>query len=262
MASASSSQPNTTLYINNLNDKINKEEMRSQLFALFTTHGRVIDVVASKGPKMRGQAFLVFTDLAGATTAMRACEGMIFYDKPLRITYAKSKSYATSRREDPNFVPPTSVHARSNLLQIGKSTISSADKRQRDEEDVDGERKSKRERSEEESEDDEEMEIDEDEEQQNRVPATMPQITEQPSAHLLCTNLPQEVTDDVLSVLFQQYQGFQSTHVSPSPTSNAAGMKVKMAQVLFESPELATTAKEALDGFALKKGWKMTVAYI
>ena len=76
-------QPNTTLYINNLNDKINKEELRTQLYALFATHGKVIDVVATKSPKMRGQAFLVFADLAGATTAMRACAGMTFYDKPL-----------------------------------------------------------------------------------------------------------------------------------------------------------------------------------
>lgn len=77
------SQPNTTLYINNLNDKVNKDELRSQLYALFTTYGKVIDVVASKSTKMRGQAFLVFTDLAAATTAMRACEGMMFYDKPM-----------------------------------------------------------------------------------------------------------------------------------------------------------------------------------
>jgi U2 small nuclear ribonucleoprotein B'' len=76
-------QPNTTLYINNLNDKINKEELRTQLYALFTTHGRLIDVVATKSPKMRGQAFLVFADLAGATSALRACEGMTFYDKPM-----------------------------------------------------------------------------------------------------------------------------------------------------------------------------------
>lgn len=78
-----SSQPNTTLYINNLNDKITKEELKTQLYALFTTYGRIIDVVASKSPKMRGQAFLVFSDLAGATSALRACEGMVFYDKPL-----------------------------------------------------------------------------------------------------------------------------------------------------------------------------------
>jgi hypothetical protein len=76
-------QPNTALYINNLNDKINKEELRTQLYALFATYGKLIDVVATKSPKMRGQAFLVFADLAGATAAMRACAGMTFYDKPL-----------------------------------------------------------------------------------------------------------------------------------------------------------------------------------
>lgn len=77
------SHPSTTLYVNNLNDKVNKEELRSQLYALFTTYGKTIDIVASKGPKMKGQAFVVFVDLASATTAMRACEGMIFYDKPM-----------------------------------------------------------------------------------------------------------------------------------------------------------------------------------
>lgn len=83
MADTASTQPNTTLYINNLNDKINKEEIRSQLYALFTTYGKLIDVVATKTPKMRGQAFLVFTDLASATAALRACDGMPFYDKPM-----------------------------------------------------------------------------------------------------------------------------------------------------------------------------------
>ena len=80
---STSNPPNTTLYVHNLNDKIKKQELRAQLFALFTTYGKIIDVVALKGAKMKGQAFLVFTDLAAATSAMRACEGMMFYDKPL-----------------------------------------------------------------------------------------------------------------------------------------------------------------------------------
>jgi hypothetical protein len=50
--------------------------------------------------------------------------------------------------------------------------------------------------------------------------------------------------------------------VTWSPTPNAAGVQVKMAQVLYENLDLATTAKEALDGFLLKKGWQMSVTYI
>ncbi|KAF8974302.1 hypothetical protein BDZ97DRAFT_1772867 [Flammula alnicola] len=254
--SSSSNQPNTTLYINNLNDKVNKEELKSQLFSLFTTYGKIIDIVASKSQKMRGQAFLVFTDLAGATSAMRACEGMVFYDKPLHIDYAKSKSYATLRAEDPEFVPPTAANASAVLTQNGK--------RPRDGDVGDSERQPKREKAED---SDEEMEIDDEEETAQKndasvAPSSMPTQVQQPSSRLLCTNLPQEVTDDVLSVLFQQYKGFQKTHVTWSPALNAAGVRVKMAQVLFESPELATTAKEALDGFTLKKGWHMSVVYI
>ena len=79
----SSSQPNETLYINNLNDKVGKEELRNQLYALFTSYGRVIGIIALKGSKMRGQSFVVFSDLAGATAALRACEGIVFYDKPM-----------------------------------------------------------------------------------------------------------------------------------------------------------------------------------
>lgn len=34
-----------------------------------------------------------------------------------------------------------------------------------------------------------------------------------------------------------------------------------MGQVFFETSELASAAKEGLDGFTLKKGWQMSVAY-
>ncbi|KAG5343082.1 hypothetical protein C0989_000072 [Termitomyces sp. Mn162] len=251
---SSSNQPNNTLYLNNLNDKINKEELKTQLYALFTTYGKIIDIVASKSQAMRGQAFLVFNDLAGATSAMRACEGMMFYEKPIHIDYAKTKSYAILRREDPNFVPPTAVNASGLLTQ----------KRQRDDENADGERNAKREKSED---DEEEMEIDDEDEpaqSSNTFSSTtvVPSASQQPSTRLLCTNLPQEVTDDVLAVLFQQYQGFQATQVTWSPTPNADGARMKLAQVSFETSELASVAKTALDGFTLKKGWIMGVAFI
>ncbi|KAJ7937103.1 hypothetical protein B0H13DRAFT_1852644 [Mycena leptocephala] len=258
----STNQPNTTLYINNLNDKINKEELRSQLYALFTTYGKIIDVVASKSQRMRGQAFLVFADLAGATTAMRACEGMVFYEKPLHIAYAKSKSYATSRKEDSSFVPPTSANASALIVQNGRAEK----KRQREEEAAEGERKAKRDKAD--DDDDEEMEIDDEEDHPQNGNASCIYFTisfleagEQPVAHptarLLCTNLPQEVSDGVLSVLFQQYHGFKSTNVTPTDVQG-----VKKAQVMFDSPQLASVAKEALHGFTLKKDWIMSVQYI
>lgn len=101
MASSSTvTQPNTTLYLNNLNDQIQKDELRGQLFALFTTYGKVIDVVATKTQKMRGQAFLVFTDLAAATSALRATDGMLFYDKPLVRLIILLSSFCTRTQTD------------------------------------------------------------------------------------------------------------------------------------------------------------------
>ncbi len=37
------------------------------------------------------------------------------------------------------------------------------------------------------------------------TPSAVPQQASMPTTRLLCTNLPQEVTDDMLSVLFQHY---------------------------------------------------------
>ncbi|KAF8195954.1 hypothetical protein K438DRAFT_1719342 [Mycena galopus ATCC 62051] len=235
-AASTANQPNTTLYINNLNDKINKEELRSQLHALFITYGKIIDVVASKNQRMRGQAFLVFADLAGATTAMRALEGMVFYDKPLvPNAYAKSKSYATSRKEDPSFVPPTSANASALIMQKGRADK----KRQREEDAADGERKAKRDKG---DDDDEEMEID-DEEENPHAAGEVPVAG--PTARLLCTNLPQEVSDGVLSVLFQQYHGFKKANVTPTDVAGGSGH--------VRQPQLASVAKEGLHGFTLKK---------
>ncbi|EEB95550.1 hypothetical protein MPER_05461 [Moniliophthora perniciosa FA553] len=183
---SSTNQPNNTLYVNNLNDKVNKEE-----YALNSSPSSPpmaeYHIVASKNPKMRGQAFLVFTDLAGATAALRACEGMLFYDKPMRIDYAKTKSYATSRREDANFVPPNSVNASAFLAQNGVAS----GKRQREDDAGEGPQ-AKKEKS---DSDDEEMEIDDDDDVPTQNTNVIPSQAQQPSARLLCTNLPQEVTD-------------------------------------------------------------------
>ncbi|NXH22181.1 SNRPA protein, partial [Bucco capensis] len=42
--------------------------------------------------KMRGQAFVIFKEMSSATNALRSMQGFPFYDKPMRIQYAKSDS--------------------------------------------------------------------------------------------------------------------------------------------------------------------------
>lgn len=133
------------------------------------------------------------------------------------------------RKDDLNFVPPTSVHAKNTIERLGANALAGPEKRQRDDRmDEDG-RETKREKTADDDDEGEEMEIEDDEDSGGKSaakgknsgasgdplahvdasdvvppPGSVPPANQQPSSRLLCTNLPQEVTDDVLSVLFQQ----------------------------------------------------------
>jgi len=101
--------PNNTLYVNNLNEKVKAEgqtfelssipslslhlaswflyyrytELKKSLYAIFSQFGVILDILAKKSLKMRGQAFVVFKEIASATNALRAMQGFPFYDKPM-----------------------------------------------------------------------------------------------------------------------------------------------------------------------------------
>lgn len=85
-------RPNHTIYINNLNEKIKKEELKKSLYAIFSQFGQILDIVAAKTLKKKGQAFVIFKEIASATNALRTMQGFPFYDKPMRISYSKTDS--------------------------------------------------------------------------------------------------------------------------------------------------------------------------
>ena len=108
------SKPNSTIYVNNLNEKVKKEELKKSLYHLFSQFGSILgkdprlalmslccicyyscflissdaDIVALKTIKMRGQAFIVFKDIASASAALRSLQGCPFYNKPMRLDFA------------------------------------------------------------------------------------------------------------------------------------------------------------------------------
>jgi RNA recognition motif-containing protein len=47
--------PSQTLYLNNINEKIKKNVLKKTLYALFSQFGKVIEIVACRGIKLRGQ---------------------------------------------------------------------------------------------------------------------------------------------------------------------------------------------------------------
>ncbi|CAL5867719.1 uncharacterized protein PFLUO_LOCUS1938 [Penicillium psychrofluorescens] len=89
---AATGPPNQTLYCTNLPDKLRKYDLRLSLYALFSTYGPVLDVVAMKTNKMRGQAHIVFKDVQASTQALRALQGFDFFGREMKIVYAKGQS--------------------------------------------------------------------------------------------------------------------------------------------------------------------------
>ncbi|KAL3531483.1 hypothetical protein ACH5RR_010805 [Cinchona calisaya] len=95
---------NQTIYINNLNEKIKLDELKKSLNAVFSQFGKIVEVLAFKTLKHKGQAWVVFDDVSSAASALRQMQGFPFYDKPMRIQYAKSKSDVIAKA-DGTFVP-------------------------------------------------------------------------------------------------------------------------------------------------------------
>ncbi|EDV34463.2 uncharacterized protein Dana_GF21334 [Drosophila ananassae] len=173
-------RPNQTIYINNLNEKIKKEELKKSLYAIFSQFGQILDIVALKTLKMRGQAFVVFKEIGSASNALRTMQGFPFYDKPMRIAYSKSDSDIVAKikgtfKERPKKIKPPKPAPGADEKKDKKKKPTSAE---------------------------------------NSNPNTQ---TEQPPNQILfLTNLPEETNEMMLSMLFNQFPGFKEVRLVPN----------------------------------------------
>lgn len=78
------------------------------------------------------------------------------------------------KKEDPNFIPPTSVHAKDTAARLGNGAVGGGEKRGRDDRMDEDVRESKRERVD--DDDGEEMEIEDDEDTSPKAPSTLPKL--------------------------------------------------------------------------------------
>ncbi|RCK60915.1 U1 small nuclear ribonucleoprotein A [Candida viswanathii] len=85
-------KPMQTLYVKNLNTKINKQVMIHNLYLLFSAFGDVISINLRQG-----FAFVIFAGLNLATLALRNLQNEEFFDKLLVINYAVKESSIISR---------------------------------------------------------------------------------------------------------------------------------------------------------------------
>jgi len=239
-------QPNKTIYINNLNEKIKKQELRKSLYAMFSQFGTVLDVVALKTLRMRGQAFIVFKELSAASNARRSMQNFPFYDKAMKIQFAKEKSDVIAKIEG-TFQPHPKTQEK--LAQI-------ATQKRKAEEASAAEVTKKAKQAEKEKPSKKEKQASKPEAKAgkaasaggvNLTPKVMP-----PNKTLFVENLPDNVTDLMLSMLFQQFPGYKDLRVVP-----AKGV----AFVEFENEIEAGVALQGLQHFMVKPEKPMVISY-
>lgn len=92
MTEHSSLETEDTLYINNINDKVSLNKLKPVLSKLFGRYGEVIQITAHRNLKMKGQAFVTYSDRKGSERALRKLQGRPVFKKPIRISYARSSS--------------------------------------------------------------------------------------------------------------------------------------------------------------------------
>ncbi|EEA06173.1 RNA recognition motif. family protein [Cryptosporidium muris RN66] len=87
---------NKTLYCKNLNDKVNKKDLRVILYELFIQYGTILKIIVKGGCNNRGQAFVLFDNLNSAIEALNNVNGRVILGKPIVIEYAKKDSKVPS----------------------------------------------------------------------------------------------------------------------------------------------------------------------
>lgn len=88
-------KPMQTLYVKNLNTKINKQIMIHNLYLLLSAFGDVISINLK-----RGFAFVIFASTNLASLALRTLQNEEFFEKPLVLNYAVKESKLISRAKN------------------------------------------------------------------------------------------------------------------------------------------------------------------
>ncbi|EKU22169.1 U2 small nuclear ribonucleoprotein B'', partial [Nannochloropsis gaditana CCMP526] len=218
--------PNQTLYVQNLNEKLNKVSLKKLLYLAFSAYGRVIDIVACRGESLRGQAWVVFDSVGSATTALRSLQGFPFLGKPMRIQFAKGKSNAVALRE--GTYEPGSKRRKRGEKDGKKKEESQKLSGSRDE----GKRGKEAEAEE--------------------HVAGMALAAGEVSSMLMAQELPTECTEEMLAVLFRRFAGFHEIRL--------AGQR-GIAFIEFRDEVSARTAFQAYNGFKLSQTDALKLTY-
>ncbi|KAK1580667.1 hypothetical protein QYE76_068626 [Lolium multiflorum] len=220
--------PNQTIYIRNLEEKIKKEELKRSLYALCSQYGKILDIVALKTPKLRGQAWVAFSEITSATNAFRGLRDFDFYGKSMVVQYAKTKSDVFAKA-DGSYAPK--------------------EKRKKQEEKA-AEKKRRTEDAQQPGPNAPVAPSNGTGDQSSRS-AKPPQ--EPPNNILFIQNCPDQTSSMMLEVLFQQYPGFREVRMIEA--------RPGIAFVEFDDENQSMVAMQALQGFRMSPENPIAISY-
>ncbi|PTB71026.1 RNA-binding domain-containing protein [Trichoderma citrinoviride] len=90
-----SEMPISTVYVHNLEERVKPEVLTEALKTIFSEFGNVVDIVAKRNLKAKGQAFVVFDQPSAAHNAVEEVEGFELFGKPMRVAMARMQSDKT-----------------------------------------------------------------------------------------------------------------------------------------------------------------------
>jgi len=88
-------------------------ELKQALFYQFSQYGEILDIIAKKNIKMRGQAFIIYKDINAATKAVNESQRFMFFGKPmvvLCLLYFKSIRISILQRQSQTLLPRWKAH--------------------------------------------------------------------------------------------------------------------------------------------------------
>jgi U2 small nuclear ribonucleoprotein B'' len=85
----------SSVYVQNLEERVKLETLTEALRTIFSEFGSVIDIVAKKNLRAKGQAFVVFENPESARDAIEEIDGFELFGKPMKLAIARTRSDKT-----------------------------------------------------------------------------------------------------------------------------------------------------------------------
>ncbi|KAI4235680.1 MAG: hypothetical protein LQ349_002988 [Xanthoria aureola] len=229
--------PNSTVYVKNLQERIKIDDLKEALTEIFSEYGTVIDLVAKKNLKARGQAFVVFEDVESAERAIKEVQGFELFEKPMLLDYAKTRSDATVQKEGDE--EEFELHKRKRLAEKERKQAHQAAEEQKRLKrpavstavDATAPRPAKAARG---------------AGLKSSNPAAGAVVPDEylpPNKILFVQNLPEDYDVDGLTQIFGRFEGFREVRLVPS--------RKGIAFVEYEAEAGAISAKESTSGMGL-----------